>query len=287
MFRLSEDRPDSVMTDLRHIGSYKSKKVAPNRLKVKKEPLDLRKYLLPLIRVGSRAGLLLLLGGLLAASVHSLFKATPFPVQKVEVHGTQRLSQDEIVTLSGVTSGQNLLALRLKTVGQQVSLNPWVASVRVQRFFPGTIAISIKERQPVAVINMGLLYYLDQGGEPFKPLSHGDSLDYPVVSGISEDDLNADPATTKDALKTVCDLLAALKQHGSFILADVSEIHYDRLQGFTLYTTAGALPIKIGADDFDKKLQRFARIYQNLMTQRSELQYIDLDYSDRIVVKKS
>ncbi|MCE1224909.1 MAG: FtsQ-type POTRA domain-containing protein [Geobacteraceae bacterium] len=276
-----------MMTDLRHIGSPpKNKKVASNRLKVKKEPVDLRKYLLPLIRVGSRAGLVLLAGGLLAASIHALMQTTPFPVQKVEVRGTKRLTHEEIIALTGVAPGQNLLALRLKSIGQQVSSNPWVASVRVQRFFPGTIAVSISERQPVAVINMGLLYYLDDKGEPFKPLSFGDSLDFPVVSGIAEDDLSNDPATTKEALKTACNLIEALKQHGSFILADVSEIHYDRGHGFTLYTTAGALPVKIGTDDFDKKLQRFARIYQNLMTHQPGLQYIDLDYSDRIVVKK-
>lgn len=276
------------MTDLRHIGSHqKNRKVAPNKLKVRKEPLDLRKYLLPLIRIVSKGGLLLLIGGLLAASVHSLLKATPFPVQRVVVHGTQRLTHDEIIGLTGVSPGQNLLALRLKSIGQQVATNPWVASVRVQRFFPGTIAVSIKEREAVAVINMGLLYYLDAGGEPFKPLSHGDSLDFPVVTGISEDDLNMNPVSTKETLKTACDLLASLKQYGSFILADVSEIHYDRGHGFTLYTTAGALPIKIGTDDFDSKLQRFARIYQNLMTQQPALQYIDLDYNDRIVVKKS
>lgn len=275
------------MTDLRHIGSYKAKKVAPNKLKVKKEPVDLRKYLLPLIRISSRAGLLLLLGGLLAASVHGLMKATPFPVQKIEVHGVQRLTREEVIGLTGITTGQNLLALRLKSIGQQVQSNPWVGSVRIQRFFPGTIVVSIKERQAVAVINMGLLYYLDSGGEPFKPLSHGDILDFPVVTGISEDDLNADPVATKNTLKSACDLLAALKQHGSFLLADVSEIHYDSGHGFTLYTTAGALPIKIGNEDFDNKLQRFARIYENLMTQLPGLQYIDLDYSDRIVVKKS
>lgn len=276
-----------MMTDLRHIGSpSKNKRVASNRLKVKKEPVDLRKYLLPLIRIGSRAGLVLLVGGLIAASIHALMQATPFPVQKIEVRGTKRLSHEEIVALTGVTLGQNLLALRLKIIGQQVSSNPWVASVRVQRFFPGTIAVSISERQPVAVINMGLLYYLDDKGEPFKPLSFGDSLDFPVVTGIAEDDLNNDPVTTKEALKAASNLIWALKQHGSFILADVSEIHYDRGHGFTLYTTAGALPVKIGADDFDKKLQRFARIYQNLMTQQPGLQYIDLDYNDRIVVKK-
>lgn len=275
------------MTDLRHIGSHTGKKkLAPNKLKVKKDPVDLRKYLLPLIRISSRAGLLLLLGGLLAASMHGLLRATTFPVQKVEVRGAKRLTHDEIVALTGIMPGQNLLTLRLKTIGQQISSNPWIASVRVQRFFPGTVSISVTERKPVAVVNMGLLYYLDDKGEPFKPLNFGDSLDFPVISGISEEDLSADPASSREALKTACDLLTALQKYGAFILADVSEIHYDRGHGFTLYTTADALPVKIGTDDFDKKLQRFARIYQNLMTQRPGLQYIDLDYSDRIVVKK-
>lgn len=277
-----------MMTDLRHIGSHKtSKKVAPNKRTVKKEPVDLRKYLLPMIRYGSRAGLLLLLGGLLAASVNALLQTTPFPVKKIEVRGAKRLTHDEIVALTGVQPGQNLLALRLKTIGQQVSSNPWIASVRVQRFFPGTVSISVTERKPVAVVNMGLLYYLDDQGEPFKPLNFGDSLDFPVISGITEEDLSSDPTTARDALKTACDLLASLQKNGAFILADVSEIHYDKGGGFTLYTTAGALPIKIGNDDFDAKLQRFARIYQNLMTQRPGLEIIDLDYSDRIVVKKS
>lgn len=277
-----------MMADLRHIGGPSGKKkVASNKLKVKKEPVDLRKYLLPLIRIGSRAGLALLAGGLLAGSVHRLLQATPLPVQKVEVRGINRLSREEIISLTGVAIGQNLLTLRLKTIGQQVSSNPWVASVKVQRFYPGTLSLSIQEREPVAVINMGLLYYLDANGEPFKPLNFGDALDFPVVTGFQEEQLNADPITTRLALKTACQLLDALKQHGSFILADVSEIHYDEAHGFSLYTTSGALPIKIGNEDFDNKLLRFARIYQNLMTQQPGLQYIDLDYSDRIVVKKS
>ena len=277
-----------MMNDLRHIGGPSGKKkVASNKLKVKKEPVDLRKYLLPLIRIGSRAGLALLAGALLAGAAHRLLQTTPLPVQKVEVRGINRLSREEIISLTGVTIGQNLLTLRLKNIGQQVSSNPWVGSVKVQRFYPGTLSISIQERQPVAVINMGLLYYLDANGEPFKPLNLGDTLDFPVVTGFQEEQLNADPISTKLALKTACELLDALKQHGSFILADVSEIYYDGAHGFTLYTTSGALPIKIGNEDFDNKLLRFARIYQNLMTQQPGLQYIDLDYSDRIVVKKS
>lgn len=276
-----------MMTDLRHIGAKPNRKVARNRTKVRKEPLDLRKYLLPAIRYGSRYGLALLVVVLLFAAIKGLMQTTPFPVQRVDVRGVQRLTREEIVTLTGVLPGQNLLSLHLKAVGQQVARNPWVASVRVQRFFPGTLAVSITERQPVAVVNLGLLYYLDDQGEPFKPLSFGDTLDLPVVTGLSEDALAADPAGTREALKSACELLGALQQYGSFILADVSEIHYDRGHGFTLFTTSAAVPIRIGTDDFSGKLARFARIYQTLMTQQPGLHYIDLDYIDRIVVKKS
>jgi len=275
------------MTDLRHMGVSRARKAPQNRMKVKKEPVDLRKYLLPLMRTAGKAGLVLLVGGLLAASIHRLLKTTPFPVQNIEVRGVQKLSRDEIVSISSVRIGEDMLALRLKTVGGQIAANPWVANVRVQRFFPGTLAVTVTERQAVAVVNMGLLYYLDAQGEPFKPLNFGDKLDYPVVSGFTEEDLNSDPDGTREALKTACNLIAALRQQGVFILADVSEIHYDRGHGFTLYTTSGAVPVRIGMSDFTEKLNRFARIYEHLKTHWQDLIQIDLDYSDKVVITKS
>jgi cell division septal protein FtsQ len=92
---------------------------------------------------------------------------------------------------------------------------------------------------------------------------------------------------TREALKTTCELLRILREKGAFILADVSEIHYDKGYGFTLFTNSGALPVKVGSGDFAGKLDRFARVYKDLMAQRASLHYIDLDYTDKIVVKKS
>jgi cell division septal protein FtsQ len=67
----------------------------------------------------------------------------------------------------------------------------------------------------------------------------------------------------------------------------VSEIHYDKGYGFTLFTASGALPVKVGSGDFLAKVERFARIYKDLMVQLPSIRYIDLDYSDKIIVKKS
>jgi cell division septal protein FtsQ len=177
--------------------------------------------------------------------------------------------------------------MNLKHMGEQLTQNPWIETVRIRRYFPDGLSIAVTEREPLAVVNMGYIYYLDGKGTVFKVLNPGDRLDYPVVTGFSEEDLSNDPAGTKQALKATCDLLKILHEKGSFILADVSEIHYDKGYGFTLFTASGALPVKVGSGDFPVKIERLSRIYRDLMTQRPTLHYIDLDYNDKIIVKKT
>jgi cell division septal protein FtsQ len=159
--------------------------------------------------------------------------------------------------------------------------------VRINRYFPDGVSIAITEREPIAIVNMGFIYYLDKKGNVFKVLNQGDKLDFPVVTGFSEDELGSDPKGTREALEATCDLLKILREKGAFILADVSEIHYDKGYGFTLFTASGALPVKVGSDDFSAKVERFARIYRDLMVQMPSIHYIDLDFTDKIIVKKS
>ncbi|MBK5277196.1 MAG: FtsQ-type POTRA domain-containing protein [Desulfuromonadales bacterium] len=228
-----------------------------------------------------------LLFGILFIAYKAIGSTTFFRLNTMEVSSAKRLSRDEILALAGVEAGQDLARMNLKRMGEQLAQNPWVETVRIHRYFPDRLSISITEREPLAIVNMGFIYYLDKKGTVFKSLSQGDKLDYPVITGFSEEDMSSNPAGTRDALKTTCELLGILREKGAFILADVSEIHYDKGYGFTLFTASGSLPVKVGSGDFAAKVDRLARIYRELMVQRSSLHYIDLDYNDKIVVKKS
>ena len=266
---------------------YQCKKVTANRVKVQRKPLDLKKYLRPLGRIALGLTAVTIAGLILFVAYRTLNSATFFRIKTIDVSSSKRLTREEILAISGVEPGRDLARLNLKRMGEQLSQNPWVETVHIRRYFPDALSIDITEREPVAVINMGFIYYLDQKGNVFKVLNQGDRLDYPVITGFSEEDLNKSPLATKEALKTTCELLAILRDKGAFILADVSEIHYDKGYGFTMFTASGALPVKIGSGDFIAKIERFARIYRDLMAQQPTLQYIDLDYIDKIIVKKS
>ena len=267
--------------------TYQRKKVTANRVKVQRNPLDLNKFLRPLGKITLALTAVAMAGLILFVVYRMLNSATFFRLKTIEVSSSKRLTREEILAICGVEPGRDLARLKLKRMGEQLAQNPWVETVHIRRYFPDGLSIAITEREPVAVVNMGFIYYLDKKGNVFKVLNQGDRLDYPVITGFSEEDLNKDPAATKEALKATCELLTILREKGAFILADVSEIHYDKGYGFTMFTASGALPVKIGPGDFVAKVERFARIYRELMAQRPTLQYIDLDYIDKIIVKKS
>jgi len=267
--------------------SYQRRKVAPNKIKIQRKPLDLGKFLRPLKPLAFGLAAVTLASGILYGGYHAFSAVTLFSLKSIEVSTARHLTRDEILGLAGVAPGKDLLRMNLKRMGEHVLENPWVETVQINRYFPDGLSIAITEREPVAIINMGFIYYLDGKANIFKVLNQGDRLDYPIVTGFSAEELGNDPKGTREALQETCALLKILREKGAFILADVSEIHYDKGYGFTLFTASGALPVKIGSGDFSAKVERFARIYQDLMVQLPIIRYIDLDYSDKIIVKKS
>lgn len=267
--------------------SYQRRKVAPNKVKVQRKPIDLKKYLRLFNKLAIGLAAVTLAGGIPYGCYRAISAITLFHLKSIEVSSAKHLTKEEIVGLAGLEPGNNLLGMNLKNMGEHILQNPWVETVRINRYFPDCISITITEREPVAIVNMGFIYYLDKRGNIFKVLNQGDRLDFPVITGFNEEGLERDPQGTRDALAATCDLLKILREKGAFILADVSEIHYDEGYGFTLFTASGALPVKVGAGDFTAKIDRFARIYRNLMAQLPTIHYIDLDYNDKIIVKKS
>lgn len=267
---------------------YQSRKAPINKAKIQRKPLDLKKHLRPLGKIAAGVFVISLVCGAFYGIYRALSSTTFFKLKNIEVSSTKHMTREDILGLAGVEPGKDLLRMNLKRMGEHILQNPWVETVRINRFFPDGISISITEREPLAIVSMGFIYYLDKNATVFKALNHGDKLDYPVVTGFSEEELSNDPkGTTKEAIKSTCELLKILREKGAFILADVSEIHYDKGYGFTMFTASGALPVKIGSGEFAPKLDRFSKIYRDLMVHSSSLQYIDLDYNDKIIVKKS
>jgi cell division protein FtsQ len=143
----------------------------------------------------------------------------------------------------------------------------------------------VVEREARAVIDLGYLYYVDKAGEVFKVLESGDQLNYPVITGIDRQYLLDNPDQTQESLNLALLLMDELDKRSLFNLDDVSEIHYDQQEGLILYTRIGGVPVRLGKQGFGVKLNRLETIYQDLEPRLLALRYIDLNVTDRVIVK--
>jgi cell division protein FtsQ len=104
--------------------------------------------------------------GILIAMVVLAVAATRSPfldVDRIEVVGADQSGVDTVVAASGVHTGDRMTGVPLGRVAARIRRLPWVATATVRRSWPGTIAITVKERVAVAAIPKvgGGFVYLD------------------------------------------------------------------------------------------------------------------------------
>ena len=263
----------------------KRQKLKSNRRKQEKQPRDWKQLFHRLLRIGiaSGSGFLLASGALL--TVQMLLESGYFGVKLVRVEQQVRVSEGDILDASDIKLGDSLFDLELHMIGRKIEEHPWIARAEVERSFPDQVVIRVVERQARAIIDLDYLYYVDREGVAFKMLESGDELDYPVITGIDRQYLLDHPDQTQNSLDLALSLMDQLEQRKLFNLDDVSEIHFDQQEGLIIYTRIGGVPVRMGKENFYAKLDRFEAIYEDLEPRLLALKYIDLNVTDRVIVK--
>lgn len=270
---------------MRDLKSNKQKKIKTNRRKQKKQARDWKKLFHRLLRIGiaSGSGFLLASGALLTAQM--LLESGYFGVQQIRVEQQERVTEGDILDASDIKVGDSLFDLELHMIGRKIEEHPWIARADVERSFPDHVVIRVVEREARAIIDLGYLYYVDSAGEVFKMLDAADQLDYPVITGIDRQYLLDNPDQTQGSLDLALQLMDELDSRDLFNLDDVSEIHYDQQEGIILHTRIGGVPVRMGKLGFNVKLNRLEKIYSDLEPRLMALKYIDLNVTDRVIVK--
>ena len=270
---------------MRDLKSQKPARTKGNRRKRKKEARDWKKFFHRVLRVSVFAGSIALVasGSILVGRL--LSDSEFFRIERIRVAELQRVSREEILSLSDIQPGMSIFDLDLEMIGRKIEENPWIATASVQRVFPREVSIRVTERAPRAVVNLGYLYYADDSGEIFKLLDPEDRLDYPLVTGLDRREVLDNPEAARRHLQAAMVLLEELAGRKRFNLDDVSELHIDQTEGFIVYTYYGGVPVRLGSDNFAGKLDRLEHIYRDLEPRLSTLKHIDLNVADRVIVK--
>lgn len=87
-------------------------------------------------------------------------------VDHVRVHGATRTGEDTVLAAIGIQRGDALLTADVGGAARALARLPWVETVDVRRAWPGSIAIDVVERVPIAAIAAkgGGWVLVDRGG---------------------------------------------------------------------------------------------------------------------------
>jgi cell division protein FtsQ len=84
-----------------------------------------------------------------------------FAIRSISVRGLHRATEAELLRLSGLAPGQNLLQADLGAATRLMASHPWVREVTARRRFPDAVEVEVREHVPSAVLSMGDLYAVD------------------------------------------------------------------------------------------------------------------------------
>lgn len=211
-----------------------------------------------------------------------------FNTNSLEVKGHQRLSKEEVIEQSQIYSGQNILSVNLSQARKKLLSHAWISEAEVRREFPNCIYISIKEHKPLAVLDIGRQFIINDKGAVFKEWRPTDTDKLPVISGLDFSDLNVPgEAFHSIPFKAVMNVLQ-LGRNPESILSNrfIKRIHVDREIGLTLYAFNPVKAIKIGYDNYSGKYDKLKRVFSYLKKKQnfSDFNSIDLINLNRIVL---
>ena len=110
-----------------------------------------------------------------------------FKVEKIEVSGNSKYTEEEIISASGIHTGDNLFFINRIGAGSRVVVKlPYIDSVKITRSLPNSVTITVEESKAAACIASGdELWSISSTGKYLSKLSDKDAELLPQVKGIS------------------------------------------------------------------------------------------------------
>ena len=215
-----------------------------------------------------------------------------FPLKTVVVKGTRLAQESEIQGLMGEWMGLNLLNIGLLDVEKSVRAHPWIGQsgwVRIQRRLPGTLVITVREREAVsAALVGGVVVLLDEQGLPidrFGPRYAG--YDFPIIRGV-DSLIGGGPdgeARLRRALAEGVRVTRTLASREPAFYDQVSEIDVSQESMVVLKVEGEAYDLRVSGEDCLRNLRDYLALREEIKSSRhGSIEYVDLRWEDRIAV---
>jgi len=222
------------------------------------------------------------------AGYRALLMSPHFVLRHVELHGAERVTGEDVRHLLNLNHAVSTLTLNEAEVAQAVRRHEWASTVRTHSWrrtvearvvLPHRLNITVRERQPVALLSLGELYLVDNYGEVFLKATPETAAGLPVLTGFERADMT-DPGRqheTKRRIRTTLSFLRVFDDAGLTALVPLSELESHLVYGVIARTADEGAEFWLGEGRFREKVGRLADVLADLAArgQRPRRVYLD------------
>jgi cell division protein FtsQ len=177
-------------------------------------------------------------------------------VETIDVSGAQTVDAADIRTRSGIDVGEPLARIDLAAAERRIGALAVVRSVDVTRQWPHGVLISIEERVPIAVVEIGgRLRGMDADGVVFRDYKKAPPGLPHVVTAVG---------TTSAALEEAAKVISALPEDLTLI---VDHVQVDTVDEISLVLKDGRTVVWGSADESDTKADVLATLLATVQAQ--------------------
>lgn len=206
-----------------------------------------------------------------------------FSIKDITVSGVSKLTNEEVISTSGITTNVNIFALNKLKAKKKILENPYVADVYIKRNYPNNISIEVKEKVPTFMIQFANSYiYVNNQGYMLEIST--EPLNLPVLLGIKTDLSNVKPGKRLDVedLKKFNILIQIMDITKNFELNTlISRIDITDSSDYIVYMDSEGKKIYLGdAIDLNTKILPLAEILNQTTGKSGEI-FLNMDLNEQ------
>ena len=203
-------------------------------------------------------------------------------LENVEIHGVDEGMKNELLQICGLTSEQGLLSLKLESLRIKIVKHPWVNAATVERKFPHSLIVHVEKEDPVILVLLDQLFYMNGQGQLFTPVLSDEEVDFPILTGLSGTETDQ-----REKLDQTVHVLNVLKaEEGHWSIQNLSEMHLNKNGGISLYFNHIQAAINISLENPGPHMEGLKQVTKHL-SKSGKINFvtqIDLNHVDGAVV---
>ncbi len=233
----------------------------------------------------SKVGFWLALLLMLAVCLFAIWRSALFRLERVQITGNDRLSQSDIMEITGLAPGQLRWEVPAERVKERLEAEPWVRSAGV-RWKGNRLLIDLTERQPVGLLQYKGQFYLvlDEQGYILGQQRLDSAKPMPVLTGL---DVSRALRGQQLSHAGLLDALALLAWTAEPLRSEISEVNI-REDGYIRVFMVGGTTVDWGQfpekrdEHIRTQISLFADYWEDIPRSKRPACQVDLRISGKV-----